>query len=188
MKKVFTLFMAYCFIFLILMPSSPLFLKDEDSSSEITFILPGFLEIIEDEAFEGIAAESIAFPDSLLYIGERAFANDLYLKTVTIPESVEYIGEHAFDGSRDLTVYGSANSYAADWAREHDIMFVASENDLYYSKGLGKARTAELCILLSFICCDPDIILRLRKWAKNAGRSMRPQDRPELNPIDYRFP
>ena len=188
MKKVFTLFMAYCFIFLISVPSSPLLLKDKDSDSEIAFMFPGFLETIEDEAFEGIAAESILFSNSLLFIGERAFANDRYLKTVTIPESVEYIGEHAFDGSRDLTVCGSANSYAADWAHEHDIMFVASDNDLYYSKELGKARTAELCILLPLICCDPDIILRLRKWAKKAGRSMRPQDRPELNPIDYRFP
>ena len=188
MKKVISLFMAYCFVLIILIPSSLLFLRDEDSASEIPFILPGLLETIEDEAFEGIAAESIFFPNSLLSIGERAFANDRYLKTVTIPESVEYIGEHAFDGSRDLTVCSSANSYAADWAHEHDIMFVASENDLYFSKELGKARTAELCILLPLICCDPDIILRLRKWAKKAGRSMCPQDRPELNPIDYRFP
>lgn len=188
MKKICVLFMAWCFILLILIPSSPLFIENEDSASEMAFTLPGLLETIEDEAFEGIAAESITFSNSLLSIGERAFANNRYLKIVSIPESVEYIGDHAFDGSRDFTVYGSANSYAADWAREHDIMFVVAENDLYYSKELRKARTAEMCILLPLICCDPDIILRLRKCVKNAGRSMRPQDRPELNPIDYRFP
>lgn len=188
MKKVCALFMAYCFILLILISSSPLVIKDEDSISEMTFILPGRLETIEDEAFEGIAAGSISFSNSLLSIGERAFANNRYLKNVSIPESVKYIGDHAFDESKNLVIYGLVNSYVAEWADEHDISFVSSENVPDYSKERSKTHIAEICILLSFICCDPEMIQRLRKLAKNAGRSMRPQDRPELNPIDYRFP
>lgn len=188
MKKICVLFMAWCFILLILIPSSPLFIENEDSASEVAFTLPGLLETIEDEAFEGIAAESITFSNSLLSIGERAFANNRYLKIVSIPESVKYIGDHAFDGSKDLVIYGLVKSYVAEWAREHDISFASSENVPDYSKERSKIRIAEICILLSFICCDSEMIQRLRKHAKNAGRSMRPQDRPELNPIDYRFP
>ena len=186
MKKVsaFVLLMALLFSFSLILPPT----KNDVNETDFAFVLPKSLKIIEDEAFERIAAESISFSNSLLSIGERAFANNRYLKIVSIPESVKYIGDHAFDESKDLVIYGLANSYVAEWANEHDISFVSSENVPDYSKERSKTHIAEICILLSFICCDPEMIQRLRKLANNAGRSMRPQDRPELNPIDYRFP
>lgn len=178
----FLLILLSCFL-LVLLPW-----KADKTNNDFVFILPESLVTIENEAFEGIAAESIVSSNSLSYIGERAFANGQYLKAVSVPDSIKYIGDQAFAGNSSLTIYGSANSYAADWAREHDIMFVSSANDVDYSEEFSKSRITGLCSVLSLTCCSPDIMQHLRKRIKNAERSMRPQDRPELNPIDYRFP
>lgn len=66
---------------------------------------------------------SIVIPDSVTSIGFCAFAYSQSLSRVIIPSSVTSIGEHTFDDCKNLTVYGSANSFAQQYAAEKKIAF-----------------------------------------------------------------
>lgn len=61
---------------------------------------------IADKAFydirNSISAQSIVLPNSIIRIGERAFAMCQNLKSITIPASVEFIGAGAFGGCHTL--------------------------------------------------------------------------------------
>ena len=98
-------------------------LLTDDSVTAGTFTLPASLEMIGEEAFEGIAASRIQLPETLTEIGDRAFANARSLRQVYIPASVKTIGRNAFDGTRQLTITGASGSYAKTWARENGIPF-----------------------------------------------------------------
>lgn len=152
------------------------------------FVLPAALRTIEDEAFTGTAAAEVILPDSLAVIGERAFAGNRRLSLVSIPASVESIAEHAFEGSADLTIRGERDSYAAQWAREHDIAFRQAESVPAGLKKLGRLLGGDFFISLCSTLVCPCVSLRRRRRIVDAWRSMRPQDRSELYPIDYRFP
>lgn len=153
-----------------------------------TFALPASLVMIGDEAFEETASEVVILPDSLLIIGEKSFAGSRSLKMIYIPASVVYIGEHTFDDTSNLTIRGLENSYAAQWAQEHSIAFTQFEAALFTMEKLRDFLKNGLFMLLVF-CFSPASVTFL-KCKKTAYRekSMRPQDRPELNPIDYKFP
>ena len=98
-------------------------LLSEHSVTTGTFTLPASLEMIGEEAFEGIATSKIQLPETLTAIGDRAFANARNLRHVYIPASVKTIGRNAFDGTRQLTITGASGSYARTWARENGIPF-----------------------------------------------------------------
>ena len=186
MKKAAVL-LAVLFIFTICLssPSLPGILFEKNGAN--TFLLPESLEMIEDEAFEATAAKTVVFSDSLGRIGQRAFANSPELKTVTIPESVVYIGDRAFEGVSGLVICGMADSYAARWAQEHDVAFTTAETTPVWIETLIKLLGGGLFVSLP-LCICPCISLRRCRRILDAWRSMRPQDRPELYPIDYRFP
>lgn len=74
-----------------------------ENGSKLT--LPSGLTEIEEEAFEGIAADTVIIPDTVTTIGRRAFANSR-VRLVVIPESVQFISADAFENSRLLIVYG----------------------------------------------------------------------------------
>lgn len=59
-------------------------------------ILPAGVKKIEDEAFFNSSVESIDLPDSLIWIGARAFADNDKLTRITIPEGVKTIPEECF--------------------------------------------------------------------------------------------
>ena len=185
MKKL-ALVLALLFSISIMFSSAPLFTDTEEDSS-LVFVLPSALIAIESEAFEETAAELVILPNSLTTIGERAFANNRVLKSICIPESVVSIGEHAFDGIEDLVVRGTEGSYAAQWAEEHNIAFVQTETIYVLVEKLKKLLKGCFYVSLSFSIC-PAAVFRRRRKADVIVRSMRPQDRPELYPIDYRFP
>ena len=187
MKKL-ALLLALLFSISIWFSSASLLREFPEEDIGFAFVLPASLVMIEDEAFEATAAQAVLLTDSLSEIGERAFADSPNLKSVIIPESVVFIGEHAFDGVSDLVLHGEKNSYAARWAEEHNVTFVPAETAAHWIKMLVKLIGGNLFAVLLFCCVDPRVMLRLRRKAASAWRSMRPQDRPELYPIDYRFP
>ena len=94
---------------------------------EPDFILPQGIQMIEDEAFCGIIAQSIRLPDSLSAIGHRAFASCKILRQIIIPQSVTSISDDAFDGCDILIVYGITGSYAEQFAAEHNLRFIHIE-------------------------------------------------------------
>ena len=161
---------------------------EAESVKESVFTLPALLEKIEDEAFEGTAAKTVILPGELEEIGERTFAQSRTLKTIQIPESVIFIGEHAFEGVSNLTIQGIEGSYAARWAREHKFSFVQNETSLSQIEKVGKVLKNSAFALLMLSCVNPDTSLWRRRRTEILEKSMRPQDRPELYPIDYVFP
>ena len=60
--------------------------------------IPDNTKHIEDNAFEGIAAEYIRLPDGCKSIGHQAFANNKNLRNVLLPASVTTIAVDAFQG------------------------------------------------------------------------------------------
>lgn len=152
------------------------------------FILPAALKEIGEGAFENTAAESVIIPEGTESIGDRAFADNEALRTVLIPESVAFIGEHSFDGSMSVTIQAEEGSYAVAWAQEHQVACIQAE-----SAASGLSRLRKLLgegFFLSFSLCG--VCPALPDWqrgkSKRRDKSMRPQDRPELYPIQYRFP
>lgn len=162
-------------------------LVSDSSNVSIKAQFPRALQIIEDDAFSATALEKLVFGDELLYIGERAFQNDSDLKEVFIPKSVLFIGEFAFPENTDLVIYGIRGSYAQKWAE--DNYFVFKENDIWTAVQLKKTVSLKLILLLWIICfVNEETLLRLSEYTRKYIKSMRPQDRSELYPINYRFP
>ena len=67
--------------------------------------------------------QDVYMEEGLTEIGDYMFFGCINLKTVTIPKSVEHIGVQAFGGCRELTVFGSAGSFAERYAAENNINF-----------------------------------------------------------------
>ena len=173
------------FAFQLLCPMIPLVADSSNDSIKAQF--PKKLQIIGDDAFSATALEKLAFGDELLYIGERAFQNDSDLTEVFIPKSVLYIGEFAFPENNDLVIYGTQGSYAQKWAEANHVVF--KQNDIWTGSQLKESIPLKLLLLLWIICfVDEETILRVSELTRKYIKSMRPQDRPELYPINYRFP
>lgn len=168
------------------LPSFPS--ENGDGYGTDSFSMPTYLVSIGDEAFESTAAESVVLSDSVVRVGQRAFAESRKLKTIVIPESVTYIGDQAFAGIDGLTIQGVEDSYAAQWAEAHGIAFAAMDNVPLWVKVFEKLLDGGHFASMGCICAFPQMILWRRRRIPDMWRSMRPQDRPELYPIDYRFP
>lgn len=156
--------------------------------SDAVFKLPASLKIIGEEAFEGVSAITIVLPGSTESIGTRAFADNSALRAVYIPESVRYIGNQAFEKSQNVVIRANEDSYAASWARLHDIVCVQEENAETWFTRLGKLMQGSFFLTLSLTCVVPGDQYWQRRKKAVFEVSMRPQDRPELYPINYRFP
>ncbi len=91
-------------------------------------------------------------PTGVTSIGEGAFAQCDSQTSITIPSSVTSIGYNAFEGCNNLTIYGTAGSYAKQYANENDIAFVcvAPTSDYtaiaYYSDGTNMEDGTQLVI------------------------------------------
>lgn len=73
-----------------------------DSWQKLT--LPASLREIEEEAFEGIAADTVIIPDGVTRIGARAFA-DSRVRLLVIPDSVTDIAPNAFDSVQFIYIH-----------------------------------------------------------------------------------
>ena len=146
---------------------------------------PLSLLLVEDEAFEGTSIDSAVFERGLIEIGNRAFASS-HLKHVYIPQSTNHIGTDAFP--HNSVVHGIKNSYAEVWAKEENYNFV--RNDVWNTWTIPSQPCVAFGVLLFCILLLADLkkshVIRKHTWA--LLRSMRPQDRIELYPINYRFP
>ena len=80
--------------------------------SQADFVLPEFLTLIGESAFEGIAAESVEVSENVAAIEARAFADCKRLREIVIPASVKEIDDTAFDGCEGVTVYGRSGTEA----------------------------------------------------------------------------
>ena len=186
-KKVFLILVV--FVVLCVLPLFSVISAEEiDSENERTFIFPSSIEIIEDEAFEGTAVETVVFHEGLISIGFRAFANVHALKNIYIPVTTTYIADAAFSITSDFTIHGRDNSYAKDWAHIHEIPFVVDNVwNTTAQNGISiKTRTDPIHLYIAAIYLV--ILFQLFRLGSCELRSKRPQDCPELYPIDYRFP
>ena len=154
---------------------------------QATYIFPLSLQEIEEDAFSGTAAEAVIFPDGLLRIGENAFSKARNLTDVYVPESTEYIANCAFSASQNLTIHGIDNSYAKEWAEGHQVPFVA--DDIWSMPPKNSSSTSAQGISINRqAAVNPEQMIAVHERSEDEAESKRPQDRPELNPIDYRFP
>ena len=153
-----------------------------------TFVLPVSLLLIEDEAFEGTAVGMLVIQDGLQRIGDRAFSDMPNLRAVYIPPSTTFIGKRAFPNNKDLAIYGVKGSYAEKWAGRHQIVFVAGELHELFSAGETMLVSYKTSMEGMFRAPEPNVDFRMTKRTADQEKSMRPQDRPELYPIVYRFP
>lgn len=189
MKRKWFLISAAFIVFLILSPFGTVIAEDTSfNSSNKTFVLPSSIIVIEDEAFEGTAVKVVVLPDGLLSIGARAFENARFLTDVYIPDTTEYIADSAFSITSSLTIHGIDGSYAKDWAHRHEIPFVIDDIwTVFVLRGNShNTQTNPINRIIATIVLI--IIFSFFRSCYYEIRSRRPQDRPELYPIEYRFP
>lgn len=178
-------------ILLIVVLMIPLWYASAESttdSSDHTFVFPASLEVIEEDALSGTAAETVIFPEGLLQVGDQAFEGMPGLRDVYIPETTNYIADSAFSITADLTIHGVEDSYAEEWAEKHQIPFLI--DDIWQVAFMYAAsQTIQFNLVIRFFETIMLIIfIALYRRSKYFERSKRPQDRAELNPIDYCFP
>lgn len=188
MKKKWFL-IATIFVALFILPAFCTGFAEEVSPEDNnTFLFPSSVKIIEDEAFEGTSVKIVILPDGLLYIGARTFDNAPFLTDVYIPDTTEHIADSAFYLTSNLTIHGIDGSYAKDWAYKHKVPFIVDDIWNVFVPG-DRSQNTQTNPINRFIATIVLVILfSLFRCCYFELRSRRPQDRPELNPIDYRFP
>ena len=173
---------------LLLFSSTTAYADKLEMKSQATYVLPLSLKEIEEEAFSGTAVETVVFPEGFLQIGEKVFENAWHLADVYLPETTEYIADSAFFITPNLTIHGIDGSYTMDWAYHHKIPFVVHNvwNAIIQSGRTNNSQTD--AINWAFLTIVLLLLFEFFRYSYCEVRSRRPQDRPELNPIDYRFP
>lgn len=186
-KQFFVLLVLFAAVFLLL-GASPSTDKQAHEGYGETAVFPNSLMVIEDEAFEGTAFRTLVFKDGFLRMGDRVFSGILFLKEVYLPRSVDYISDTAFSGSEFVKIWGYAGTYVQEWAKRQNIDFCRS--DFWYSAPTNVQYAIEKLLAMFFVFCLPvtEDLIKNKRYIEDLAISMRPQDRPELNPIDYRFP
>ena len=158
------------------------------STEEHTAVFPSSLQYVGEEAFIGTAFRSHFFTDGLLRIDGRAFENAKRLEDVWLPGSIEHVADSAFSDSCIARIYGLEGSYAQKWAEQHHVKF--QPVDIWLAAP-SKPHIVPLLLfplLGMFYPWTDSERKRIKNYLMFFIVSMRPQDRPELNPIDYRFP
>ena len=124
--------------------------KEEETleTRQTSSTLPASLIIIDESAFEGTALVSVELPETVEYIGDKAFANIMPLRSIHIPDNAEYIGKDAFTGSSQVTITAYSNSYARTWAQDNGIPFapiaaLTASNGTQQITGLNLNRTTQ---------------------------------------------
>lgn len=162
--------------------------KDGAEDAAPSFKLPASLQSIEDEAFDGVAAETVILPEGLRHIGDNAFANADSLTDVYIPPETSYIGQSAFPQSAKLTIHGAEGSYAQKWALKNQVAF--ARTGVWDSTNATRKNADAQRIPAAQIDREAQVNkpFAIERRARGDTINLRPQVRAELNPIDYRFP
>ena len=123
-----------------------------------TITLPAALEEIGEEAFYGDESlDEVVVPYGATAIGPRAFAYS-GVKRITIPDTVTQIAEDAFEGTADVTILSSADSYACKYADTNGLAW-ASDNSHYVNEELAQRLSliADAKNIGSIIPDEPDL-------------------------------
>lgn len=190
--KRYSIYLTVClFIAVVLQFIVPPFLFDGPAWNgrlqEGTAVFPNELVHVGNEAFEGTSFHTLVFQEDLLRVDDRAFSGMESLREAYFPRSTEYIADSAFSLSSLERLYGFEDSYVQEWAERHGMEF--KQND--WASAPSNVRVAvEILLPLFGTVCIPvdDNRKKIKRYIKMLVISMRPQDRPELHPIDYRFP
>lgn len=187
MKKVLSILCSILFLASIPPPGSAAAAAN-DVWPQVSFVLPASLITIEEEAFLGISAENVVFQDGLRHIREKAFTQVESLRNVFIPATVQLIADSAFQPNSRVIIHGEVHSAAWDWAIENNVHFTT---DYWYVLSESEQQIiSENKSAAAFTGSTekPEAAAKPFNGTGDLYRSMRPQDRPELYPIDYRFP
>ena len=99
--------------------------------------IPGSITSIGDDAFLACKSlTSISIPDGVTSIGAWTFGDCSALTSLSIPDSVTSIGIAAFGACPNLTLTVGRNSYAEQYAKEHNIPYTVqdtTENNASYA-------------------------------------------------------
>ncbi len=147
--------------------------------------VPFSLIRIEDEAFSGTKLRNILLNTQVEYIGNAAFGNNDNLQDVFIYERTSYIGFEAF--SKKTIIHGIEGSYAQQWSEKNGYSFII-DNTRKYSISGSLISVLYLYSQFCFFGFDVDTCEYRRKRVRAYVKNMRPKERVELYPIDYRFP
>ena len=88
-------------------------------------ISSGVTHICKNAFAECAQLEEILLPTGLESVDYRAFGNCTALKQVIMPDTVTYINDFTFEKCDLLSIHAPAGSYAEQYAKEHNICFVA---------------------------------------------------------------
>lgn len=167
---------------------------DRREAGTASFVLPANLEVIEEEAFAGTAAETVVLPETAVEVQDQAFAEMPFLTAVTIPAGVQTLGDDLFAGNANVTVIGVAGSTAQRWAAAHGYAFAEPAARL---PGIGVAlqlaRFAKRLVTL-FLLAAFGLLLaaegRKKPACRRIGaiRAMRRRERAEIHIQDGYFP
>lgn len=81
-------------------------------------IIPNSVLRIGNNAFAGLTEiKSLTLPENLKFIGENAF---IYcnLKEIFIPKNVIYVGKNAFIGNNDISIFCEASTKPSSWSNQ----------------------------------------------------------------------
>lgn len=187
MKK-YIVFLLVILLFMALLPIDTVCLDITASNKATIFNVPSSVKIIAEEAFAGTIVQTVVLQSEVLYIGSNAFRDANYLKVIFIPDSVAFIADSAFPKNNGLTIHGVEGGYVQNWAEVIGLDFVVDDiwTDTQISDGI---HVDNLLSLFWIICpADEKVFISFVERIKRFIKSMRPQDRPELYPINYRFP
>lgn len=82
-------------------------------------IVPEAVEGLGEEAYMSSGVVCVRLPDGCKYLGSRAFAQCTSLQVIEIPASVMDIADNAFEGSPNVTIVTTNDSYAEKYAEQY---------------------------------------------------------------------
>lgn len=164
------------------------FADDPVNETETSFVFPPSLSEIEGAAFSNTAVTTIIFPDGFLSVEDEAFMGADFLIDVYVPSTTVYIADSAFPQNDILTIHGIDGSYAEEWAKLHLVTFVVDDIWNTAVEPDTSSQANETPMTHNHSVVKPHKIMIAHDREEDEGISMRPQERSELNPIDYRFP
>lgn len=177
------------FFFLTLIPPGLASAQEDNTAPVAVYHLPAAIKVIEDEAFAKTGVKAVVFRAGIAHVGEKVFSGARFLTDIFFPASMKRLDDSFFPRNPGLTIHSLKNSNVADRVREQQIPFVQpnaeiltpiSANAIYSESRIPNNWRIRL------LASEKQVNLHER--GADEGKSLRPQDRPELNPIDYRFP
>lgn len=116
--------------------------NEKDSIESFCIKIPDSVVAIGRNAFENANVESISIPESVKYIGDAAFKDNVFLTEVKLPESLEFIGSKAFKGTsintiilpRNLKMIYGCDAFPQNTEIINQSLFLSYKDGILYNK------------------------------------------------------